>query len=162
MAAMRAVEGPQKLAEWLQGVVENEPQTYPNNRSIVEAVLNGEIDWGLVNHYYLWRAKTENPALPGANFFMPSGDVSGFINVAGAGLLSDNPAARQLLDYLLSAAAQAYFAEETYEYSLIDGVPAAVDLIPLDDMQTADVNFAQVASALAPALEAISASGLLP
>ena len=162
MAAVRAVEGPERLADWLAAVVENEAQTYSNNSSIVNAVLAGEIDWGLVNHYYLWRAKSEDPEAPGANFFMPRGDVSGFINVAGAGLLSDSATAARLLDYLLSPDAQTYFAAETYEYPLIEGVSASVDLMPLDEMPTPDINFAEVSSSLVPSLEAISASGLLP
>jgi len=162
MAALRAVEGPARLAQWLEQAVENEAVTYPNNRSIVAAVLNGEIDWGLVNHYYLWRELAENPDLPGANFFMPSGDISGFINVAGAGLLSDNSAAEQLLEYLLSPDAQSYFSKETYEYPVVEGIEASVDLIPLDEMPTVDVSFAEVSAALEATLVAISASGLLP
>ncbi len=162
MAAVSAIAGPEKLADWLLAVVENDAQTYSNNSSIVNAVLAGEIDWGLVNHYYLWRAKSEDPSVPGANFFMPGGDISGFINVAGAGLLSDSQPAAQLLDYLLSADAQTYFAEETYEYPLIEGVSASVDLLPLDEMPTPEINFAEVSSSLVSALEAISASGLLP
>ena len=79
-----------------------------------------------------------------------------------AGLLSDNSAAEQLLEYLLSPDAQSYFSKETYEYPVVEGIEASVDLIPLDKMPTLDVRFAEVSAALEATLVAISTSGLLP
>ena len=41
---------------------ENGARTYPNNIAIREAVARGEIDFGLVNHYYNEQAKAEDPS----------------------------------------------------------------------------------------------------
>lgn len=162
MAAYRAVNGARALDDLLAGIVANEPQIFPKNGPIVEAVVAGEIDWGLVNHYYLWRVLAERPDAPGRNYFMPEGEISSFVNLAGAGMLRASPAAEELLAYLVSEPAQRYFAGETYEYPLVTGVDAAVDLPPLAELGSRSVDFADVAAALEPTLEAIRASGLTP
>ena len=161
MAVYRALHGAAGLAELLAGMVANEPKRYPNNSSIVQAVVDGEIDWGLVNHYYLWRALAEDPEAPGANFYMPSGDASGFVNVAGAGVLSEEPQAVELVRFLLFAEAQRYFAEETLEYPLVDGIEPAVDLPPLTQLGAPQIDFREVSAVLEETLVAIDQSGLV-
>ena len=161
LAALRAVAGAEALERWLEGLVANEPRRYANNRAIVDAVIAGEIDFGLVNHYYLWQALREQPEAPAKNFFMPGGDVSSFVNVAGVGLLSDEPAGVRLIEYLLGEEAQRYFAEETFEYPLVAGMPAAVDLPPLEELSPARVDFGTLSENLEPTLQEIERSGLL-
>lgn len=161
MALYRAVRGAEQLDKLLAALVANDPQRYPKNGAIVEAVINGEVDFGLVNHYYLWRALTENPEAPAKNFWMAGGDGSTFLNLAGAGTLSGSPSALELLRYLVSEPAQTYFAAETFEYPLLAGVEPAVGLVPLEGQITEQVDFSQVAAELLPAQEAITASGLL-
>ncbi|NIM61522.1 MAG: iron ABC transporter substrate-binding protein, partial [Acidobacteria bacterium] len=55
----------------------------------------------------------------------------------------------------------AYFAEETFEYPLAAGIPASVDLPPLDRMSTPDADYREVSAALEGALQRITESGLL-
>lgn len=160
MALVAAVEGEDALDELLQGIVANDPQRYPKNSPIVQAVIAGEIEWGLVNHYYLWQALKQDPDAPARNFFMPSDGASGFLNLAGIGLIRRNEAAVRLAEYLLSDEAQMYFAEETFEYPLVDGIPPSVELPPLDSIVTPDVDFRDVADRFGAALDAISESGL--
>jgi iron(III) transport system substrate-binding protein len=161
MALVAALGGEKALTELLSGMVSNEPNRYPKNSPIVAAVIAGEIDWGLTNHYYLWRALKENPDAPAKNHFMPAGDASSFINMAGVGILSDHPDAAELIDFLLSDEAQTYFAEETFEYPLVPGVPASVDLPALDLMLTPDADYRAVSAALEGALQQIMDSGLV-
>jgi iron(III) transport system substrate-binding protein len=161
LAAFRAAAGAEALERWLAGLVANEPRRYANNRAIVDAVIAGEIDWGLVNHYYLWGALRDRPDAPAKNFFMPAGDVSSFVNVAGVGLLSDDPSALRLVEYLLGDEAQRYFSEETFEYPLATGAAPAVDLPPLETLPLARVDFAALSENLEPTLQAIERSGLL-
>ncbi len=161
LAVYRALAGPPALGELLAAIADNEPATYPKNGAIVQAVIAGEIEWGLVNHYYLLRALAEDPGAPAANFFMTEGPASGFVNLAGAGWLSATPGGLALIDFLLGDEAQRYFAAETFEYPLVAGVDAAPGLVPLAELATPDVDFAQVSAALEPTLVAISASGLM-
>lgn len=160
MAVYRAVHGPEALAKLLAGMAANEPKRYPKNSPIVEAAIQGEIDWGLVNHYYLWRALAENPEATAANAFMVGDEVSGFINLAGVGALSDRPQAIELVRFLVSDEAQEYFAEETFEYPVVAGVESAIELESLPP-NTGQFDFAQVSDNLEATLAAIGASGLL-
>ncbi len=64
--------------------------------------------------------------------------------VAGAGVLKSAPnksAAIALIEFLLSEEAQVYFAEETFEYPLLPGVPPPADYIaPLDSLNVIEVD----------------------
>lgn len=162
MAVYRVTHGAEALDALLAGIAANRPRIFGSNGPIVDAVIAGEIDWGLVNHYYLWRALTERPDAPGANFFMPMGEASSFINLAGVGVLSEQPEALELARYLLSADAQHYFASETFEYPLLPGVEPAAALPPLAKVRTPDVDFAEAAAVFEETLAAIRRSGLLP
>ncbi|MEM8961254.1 MAG: extracellular solute-binding protein [Acidobacteriota bacterium] len=161
MAAYSVENGAEALATLLAGFKANEPSSYPKNTPLVEAVVNGEIDFGLTNHYYLWRALAEAPDAPGRNFTMPGSGVAGFVNLAGVGVISDHPVANKLVAYLLSEDGQRYFADETYEYPLTAEVEPSVDLAPLDEQLESQIDFAAVSDALEATLEAIVASGLL-
>ena len=55
VTAMRTVWGEAKTRAWLEGMQANEPRVYPKNTPQVAAAAAGEIDVGLVNHYYLFR-----------------------------------------------------------------------------------------------------------
>lgn len=162
MAVYRVVRGSEALMQLLEGITANEPRRYPNNGAIVEAVLAGEVDFGLVNHYYLRRALAERPDAPGANYVFPEGEASSFANVAGAGLLGRRVEAARLVEYLLSDEAQQYFARETFEYPLVPGVAADPALQPLAGIRTPEVDFGRVAKELHETLTAIRKSGLLP
>ncbi len=161
MAVYRVLRGRPALDRLLAGMAANQPLRYPKNSAIVEAVIAGEIDWGLVNHYYLWRALAERPGAPAANYFMSEGAAAGFVNLAGAGLVRDRPAGRRLLAHLLAADGQRYFAEQTFEYPVVPEVPAAPGLPPLPPAAAAEVDFAAVSSALEETLVAIHDSGLV-
>ena len=53
----RDTHGNATATQWLKDMVENDAEYYPNNRAIVEATGRGEIEMGLVNHYYNYQEK---------------------------------------------------------------------------------------------------------
>lgn len=149
VTAMRIELGEDTTREWLEGMLANGVQEYPNNSSQVEAVGRGEIDLGLVNHYYLLRFLAEDPDFPAANHF-PNGDIGALLNVAGIGQLAasgDTDLAEQFLDYVLSEEAQTYFAGVTdeAEYPLIDGVEPAAELPPLSELDPPAIDLSDLA-----------------
>lgn len=168
MALYRALNGAEALGDLLAGLAANEPKTYPGNDAVVEAVLAGEVDWGLVDHDALWRALAQAPEEPGdgpppvANAHMAAGDASGFVNVGGVGVLSADPAAPELVRWLLGDEAQGHLARKSYEYPLAKGVEPAVDLVPLAELNTPQIDFREVAAVLEETLQAIRDSGLAP
>ncbi|MCI0713518.1 MAG: iron ABC transporter substrate-binding protein [Chloroflexi bacterium] len=154
VTALRLTEGEEAAEAWINGILENDAQVYPDNTSIVAATASGEIDGGFVNHYYAYRLLSEDPDAPVANYFFPDGDLGSIINVAGAGILdsSENKIlAQRFLLYALSLRGQQYFVDNTFEYPLLrfgefelpQNLPPleeietpVLDLSALDDLQT--------------------------
>ena len=138
VTAMRALWGEQKTTEWLMGVRTNNPTIYPKNTPQVAAVASGEIDVGLVNHYYLFRfLAEEGEDFPARNYHPRAGGPGATIMVAGAGILSSSDnrdAAEKFLEFMLSRVGQQYFAGQTFEYPLVEGVNVPHVLVPLDEV----------------------------
>jgi iron(III) transport system substrate-binding protein len=163
VTALRVELGDEQAREWLEGMIANDVQVYEKNTAIVEAVGRGEIDFGLPNHYYLYQFLAEDPSFPVANHFFDGGDVGSLVNVAGAGILqtTDQPsAAAELVAFLLSEEAQEYFRTETFEYPLVQGVPADDRLPALDTIETPDLDLGDIDD-LQGTLELLRSSGAL-
>lgn len=163
VTAMRVLLGEEETASWLADMIANDAQAYPKNTPIVQATIDGEVLGGLVNHYYLFRFLAEDPDITATLHFFPGGDLGSLINVAGAAILktTDQPYdALALVDYLLSDAAQAYFAQATYEYPLVATVDPSVDLPALADIETPEIDLSDLAD-LQGTLELIEESGAL-
>ncbi|NWF81175.1 MAG: iron ABC transporter substrate-binding protein [Chloroflexi bacterium] len=148
VTGMRVQLGEAAARRWLEGMLANETKTYEKNAAIVQAVAAGEIDVGFVNHYYLYQLQRETgDTLTAANYYPQDGDVGALINIAGVGLLTtatNAAAAQQLVDYLLSADGQRYFAEQTFEYPLAAGVQADPRLKPLAAIETPALDLNQL------------------
>jgi iron(III) transport system substrate-binding protein len=163
VTAMREQVGDDETSAWLSGLADGGARTYPNNVSIVEAVGRGEIRYGLVNHYYNERAKQEDPSVPSENYFFPDRDLGGLILVTGAGILDtadDEATAAEFVAYLLSDDAQHYFAEETFEYPLVDGIDPVGGQPPLESIPSPEENLSRLGAELATTREMVDASGL--
>jgi iron(III) transport system substrate-binding protein len=164
VTALRELRGEDEARAWLEGVKANEPTVYESNDAIVAAVIAGDIDAGFVNHYYLLAARSEAGSdVPAENHFFAGGDPGSLVNVAGAGILTSapNPAGAQaFVDFLLSENAQRYFAEETYEYPLIEGVPVDERLTPLEDIESPDLDLSDLAD-LEGTLRLLQETGVL-
>ena len=138
VTAMRQLEGEAAAKAWLEGMAANDSPTYANNNAIVEAVGRGEIPFGLVNHYYNHRFLEEDPGLPSRNHQFDDGDIGGLVIPSSASVLASSGRqedAQRFIAFLLEKGSQEYFAEETYEYPLADGVPAAEGVPPLSSLR---------------------------
>ena len=163
VTAMRNELGDDATAEWLAGMASNDAPNYPKNSAIVEAVGRGEIQMGLVNHYYNLRALEADPGVPSANHFLPADDVGSLVIVTGGGVLSssDTPnASQQLLTYLLSSEAQASFASETQEYPLLPEVAAPEGLPALVGLAVDTIDFDLLGGGLTGTIDLIRDSGI--
>lgn len=168
VTAMRELHGEDVTAQWLRDMLANGVQEYPNNSSQIQAIADGEIDLGLVNHYYLWRFRAEDPDIPVENLYTDPGGAGALINVAGVGIVSttdDAELAQEFVDYLLSPAAQEYFAtaqeDDGFEYPLIDGVTTNVALPPLDELNPPDLDLTSLDD-LQGTLDLLDEVGALP
>ena len=149
VTAMRVVWGEQETREWLERIQANKPAVYPKNTPIVAATATGEIDIGFVNHYYLYRfIQEDGEGFPARNYYLSGGGPGNLVIVAGAGILGtarnrDN--AEKFLQFLLSKVAQQYFAGQTFEYPLVDGINTSRLLLPLAEIDRPDIDMASLA-----------------
>ncbi|CAA9535687.1 MAG: Ferric iron ABC transporter, iron-binding protein [uncultured Solirubrobacteraceae bacterium] len=162
VSAMRISVGDARTLAWLKGIEANEPVLLENNIQTLEAIAGGEVDVGFVNHYYLYELRAERPDLPVENHFTRPGDPGSLVNVSGVGLLSDSPEARRFAQFLLDVEGQRFFATDTEEYPLIDGVRSDEKLRPLEQIQGPDVTLGQLGAKLPSTVELIREAGLTP
>jgi iron(III) transport system substrate-binding protein len=155
VTATRLSEGEERTREWLEAIAANEPELYDDNIATLQAVATGEIDVGLVNHYYLYLVKEEQPDAPVANHFLAPGDPGALVSVAGVGVLAEADhaeEARRFVEFLLSDEGQRFYAEEAEEaeYPLVAGIEPRAGLPSLDELRGPRIEL----DALGPELEA--------
>ena len=164
VTAFRVLRGDDATRDWLTSMRENGAVAFEGNGPIVRAVADGEIEVGLVNHYYKYEvAAEEGKDLPIENHFFAAGDPGSLINVAAVAELAtaaNSGQAKAFIAYLLDTEAQTYFAESTFEYPLIEGVEIAPGLTPLDEIESPDVDLSQLAD-LEATLELLAEVGLV-
>jgi iron(III) transport system substrate-binding protein len=164
VTAMRLSEGEERTREWLQAIKANEPKFYEKNSPVLEALAAGEIEVGLVNHYYLALLKEEQPDAPVANHFLGAGDPGALVNVAGVGIVEnadDDEAAREFVEFLLSEEGQRFYAEEAEEseYPLVEGVEGPEGVPQLEEIEGPDVDLGDLGPELEATLELLNELG---
>ena len=149
VTAMRVAAGEDATREWLQGLVDNDVQLYEKNGLIRDAVDAGEVQLGLINHYY-WYTKAAEVGENAMNVqlaFAEPGDPGALVNLSGACIVrpTDNAdGARALMEWLLSESAQRWFVETTFEYPLVAGVEGPDGVPPLAQVKGPDIPLAEL------------------
>ena len=143
VSAMRVVWGEDKTLRWLEGIQANDPKVYPKNTPQVAAAAAGEIDVGFVNHYYLFRfLAEEGESFPARNYHPRAGGPGATIMVAGAGILAtskNKEVGERFLEFMLSKVGQQYFAGQTFEYPLVEGVKIPRVLVRLSEINRPNI-----------------------
>jgi iron(III) transport system substrate-binding protein len=162
VAAKILLDGEEATRTWLAGMEANSQPAYASNSVIVEAVDSGEVDAGLVNHYYLFRRAAELGDVVAANHFLVGG-AGTLVMPSAIGILDSTEQqadAEALIRFMLGAEAQQYFADETFEYPLAAGVAANDELPPLASIDAPDIDLSALATVLDRATELVTEAGL--
>lgn len=163
VTALREVEGEDVAREWLEGMVDNDTQAYESNVPVRDAIAAGEIDIGLVNHYYVAEAIAAEGADYPVKVHFPPDDLGSLVNTTGVGVLASSENRDEALDFirfLLSREAQRYFTESSKEYPLITGVEPDPSLVPLERVPAPRFNLANLTD-LEGTLELMRETGAL-
>jgi iron(III) transport system substrate-binding protein len=160
ITAIRVTEGDQAAEEFLVEMKEN-AVLFEKNGLILQAVEDGVVDAGLINHYYWFELENEKGVgnMNSKLVWFEDQDAGNLINVAGVAVLSDNPSANVFVKWLLGDTAQNYFVGRTREYSLT-GVPDFPGVKPFGDIKAPEIDLSDLDS-LAETLELIRKAGLL-
>ena len=92
---------------------------FPDDTKLMEAIIAGQCDVGIVNTYYYGRLMKKQPQAALALFWPNQADRGVHVNVSGAGVTTHakhREAAVKFLEWLSSEKAQNLFADENLEY----------------------------------------------
>ena len=149
--------GEARVRAWLEGLKANDVRFYPNNTTVVQAVGRGDVEVGLVNHYYLYNLLADTPNLPVRNHWFRDGDPGNLVLAAGVGVVASTQkaaAAQRFVDFLLSKTGQRMIARGpgAAEYPLVKGVARRPGLRPLASIKGPKYNLGRLSTDLAPAV----------
>jgi iron(III) transport system substrate-binding protein len=146
ITAIRITEGEKAAKDFLEAMKEN-AVLFEKNGLILQAVEDGVVDAGLINHYYWFELENEKGVgnMNSELVWFEDQDAGNLINVAGVAALSDNPSANVFVKWLLGDTAQNYFVERTREYSLT-GVPDVAGVKPFGDIKAPEIDLSDLDS----------------
>lgn len=119
MITRNGVDDTEKIIKgWVQNLA-NEP--YKKDTEVIMAIMDGQCDVGIVNHYYLARMLKKKPSIPVGLFWPNQGETEGgvIVDISGAGIMKNaknKEHAVKLLNWLSSEKAQKLFADSNMEY----------------------------------------------
>lgn len=145
VAAMLQLTGEQATSAWLTAMKAN-AVLLQDNIATLRAVNDGEIDGGIIYHYYWFRdqAKTKEISANTALHYFRNEDPGAFVSISGGGVLESSKKkdqAQQFLKFVTSKAGQEVLEKGTsFEYPVASGVPANPALPALDTLQAPKVD----------------------
>lgn len=99
---------------------------FSNDTKVMEAIIAGQGDVGIVNTYYYGRLARKDPTIPIALFWPNQSSGGVHVNVSGAGVVAaskNKDAAVAFLEWLSAEKAQKIFADGNMEYPVNPDVP---------------------------------------
>jgi iron(III) transport system substrate-binding protein len=145
VSALLQLEGDQVTAQWLAGMKTN-AVIYNDNIATMKAVNAGEVDGGIIYHYYWFRdqAKTKEGSGNTALHYFKNEDPGAFVSLSGGGVLESSnkkDQAQQFIKFITGKSGQEVLEKGTsFEYPVGSGVPANPALPPLDSLQAPAVD----------------------
>jgi iron(III) transport system substrate-binding protein len=166
LGAMLYLHGEDRTRDWLRGLQDNGVKFYARNSAVVEALSRGEIQLGLVNHYYVYNHLAQDPNAAVRNHWLRPGDPGTLVLTAGVGIVTaskNGAAAQRFVDFLLSRWAQRFIARGpgAAEYPLVKGVLPRPGLPPLAEIRSPKYNLGRLAVDLPEAVKLLLELGYI-
>lgn len=156
IASVIAHGGEEKAEQWLKGVKANlarKPQG--NDRAQAKAIFTGECEIGIGNTYYYGKMATNDKKPEQKKWaeaiqvvFPNQADRGTHINISGAGILkgSKNKAvALELIEFLSSDIAQEIYAQQNFEYPVVEGIAPDAITKKLGSFKADQISLTEVA-----------------
>lgn len=145
VAGMLAGQGERRTVEWLTGLKTN-ARVLQNNIATMKSVNAGEIDCGVIYHYYWYRdqAGTREGSANTALHYFRNQDPGAFVSLSGGAVLARTKKpteARKFLAFVTSKAGQQVLVDsQSMEYAVGNGVASSPALPPLNTLQAPPVD----------------------
>lgn len=150
VASMIEANGEAATEEWARGLVTNfARKPAGGDTDQLRAVAAGQCDIAIANTYYFGRLldsnKPADQAVTGSvGVFWPNqNDRGSHVNISGAGFVKysrNQTEAIQLLEFMVSDAAQAYYAEINHEYPVVASAPLSPTIQALGTYKADEMN----------------------
>ncbi|PHS70084.1 MAG: Fe(3+) ABC transporter substrate-binding protein [Alcanivorax sp.] len=155
--------GEEEAERVVRGWVDNlTTDVFANDNAVMEAIMAGQCDVGIVNTYYFGRLQRDNPQLP-LKLFWANQDSSGtHVNISGGGVTKNAPnreAAVALLEWMSKPEAQKLLADGNLEYPASSGVEAAEQVKAWGDFKADDLNVSVAGSRQVEAVKLMDRAG---
>jgi len=118
---------------------------FSNDTKVMEGILAGQGDVGIVNTYYFGRLLKKNPELKLALFWPNQKSTGVHVNISGAGVTryAKHPeAATKFLEWLSSEKAQNLFADANMEYPVNENVTTHPEVAAWGEFKASEQNLA--------------------
>ncbi|HGG8718885.1 TPA: iron ABC transporter substrate-binding protein [Enterobacter cloacae] len=144
VSAMLALKGEQATLEWLKAMKANFV-AYKGNSTVMKAVNAGQIDGGVIYHYYRFvdQSKTGENSKNTKLYYFKHQDPGAFVSLSGGGLLASSKhkaQAQAFIKYITGKEGQdSLRTNNAFEYAV--GVNAASNprLVPLNELDAPKV-----------------------
>ncbi|UVO07176.1 iron ABC transporter substrate-binding protein [Pectobacterium polonicum] len=151
VSAYLELKGEKATQEWLKGMKENFT-AYKGNSTVMKAVNAGQIDSGVIYHYYRFvdQAKTGENSSNTKLYYFKHKDPGAFVSISGGGVLASSKHAKDaqaFIKWITGKSGQEILrTNNAFEYAV--GVNAASNdkLVPLKDLDAPKVDAAKLNS----------------
>jgi iron(III) transport system substrate-binding protein len=139
VSALLAVKGERETRAWLEAMKANSI-AYRGNGNVMKAVNAGQVDGGVIYHYYWYRdqAHTGENSRHTALHYFRHGDPGAFVSISGGGVLasSRHPAqAQAFLRWVTGKGGQEVLRTgDSFEYAVGAGAASNAKLVPLAEL----------------------------
>src|SRR5215207_8545753 len=145
VAALLQLKGEPATAQWLAGMKAN-AKIYNDNIATLKAVNAGEVDGGVIYHYYWFRDQSKTKEMSGNTelHYFKNQDPGAFVSLSGGGVLTSSKKleqAQQFLRFITGKSGQEVLEKGTsFEYPVASDVPANPALPSLNTLQAPAVD----------------------
>ncbi|MER8845671.1 MULTISPECIES: iron ABC transporter substrate-binding protein [Mesorhizobium] len=145
VSALLQLKGEPATADWLKAMKENFT-AYKGNSTVMKAVNAGEIEAGVIYHYYYFgdQAKTGENSKNVALHYFKNQDPGAFVSVSGGGVLASSKhpkEAQAFLKWVTGKGGQDVLKNgSSFEYAVGKGAQSNPKLVPLADLQAPKVD----------------------
>lgn len=149
VSALLEQKGEAATLAWLEAMKQN-AVAYRGNGNVMKAVNAGQIDGGVIYHYYYFgdQAKTGENSKNTALHYFRHQDPGAFVSISGGGVLASSqhkPQAQALLKWITGKGGQDVLRTgSSFEYAVGVGAASNPKLVPLADLDAPKVDAARL------------------
>jgi len=169
VASMIEANGEKTTLQWAEGLVANlARKPTGGDTDQLRAAAAGQCDLAIANTYYLGRLidskkPEDRKVVSKLGVFWPNQENRGaHINVSGMAITKhakNQTEATQLLEFMVSESAQAYYAEINHEYPVVKGVSPSPTIKSLGEFQSDALNLSVLGVNNKPAVKLMDRAG---